>query len=495
MDAIRGNNQMKQQNYIKGQWLDGSGSLLTSVSPIDGSSLWQGKMSNREDVHAAIEAARSAFMSWAKLPRQQRSEICKEFQRLLRENSEELADLIHRESGKPLWESRTEVGSMIGKIDLSLDAIRERAGDKQNQIAAGTAQLTHRPHGVVAIFGPYNFPGHLPNGHIVPALLAGNTLVFKPSEQCPAVGEFMVQLWQQAGIPTGVINLIQGARDTGTLLAAEPDIDGLFFTGSSVTGESLHRQFAGKPGKILALEMGGNNPLVVHKISDMRAAVYNTIQSAFVSAGQRCTCARRLIVVDDREGKKFLESLCEATEKLLVSATDENAFIGPVISESAATALLAAQDGLQAMGGTALVAMKQDAKVPALVSPGIIDVTDVASLRDTEYFGPLLQVIRVSSFEKAIEVANKTQFGLASGLFSQDSELWQQFYLSSRAGVVNWNKPLTGASGAAPFGGIGASGNHRPSAWYAADYCAYPVASLVSETLETPDTLAPGVSL
>lgn len=486
---------MRHQNYIDGQWISGRGKNFSSISPIDGSTAWKGPASTWEDVNSAVRAARKSFMDWALLGLEKRAAICANFQQLLGDNSDEMARLIHIETGKPLWESRTEVASMIGKIDLSLTAIKERAGDRQKEIAAGNAQLTHRPHGVVAVFGPYNFPGHLPNGHIVPAILAGNTLVFKPSEHCPGVGELMADLWQQAGLPDGVLNLVQGARDTGAALAEQRDIDGLFFTGSSVTGESLHRQFAGKTGKMLALEMGGNNPLIVHKIGDMRAAVYNTIQSAFVSAGQRCTCARRLILMDDKEGRRFLDELCQATAKLKVSATDENAFVGPVISADAASRLLSAQDGLQAMGGKALLTMQRDENIPALVSPGIIDVTSVASLRDTEYFGPLLQVIRVKSFDEAIEAANNTRFGLAAGLFSDDPDLWQEFYLRSRAGVVNWNKPLTGASGAAPFGGIGASGNHRPSAWYAADYCAYPVASLVSDKLETPDTLAPGISL
>ena len=486
---------MKRMNFISGKWVSGQGHRFESISPIDGSLVWAGLASTWDDVNSAVKSARSAFLPWAQLKLSQRAEICKSFQELLRENTEEMARLIHSETGKPLWESRTEVATMIGKIDLSLIAIDERAGDSQKEIAAGTAQLTHRPHGVVAVFGPYNFPGHLPNGHIVPALLAGNTLVFKPSEHCPAVAELMVELWQKAGLPQGVINLVQGARDSGSALAEQQDIDGLFFTGSSVTGESLHRQFAGKTGKILALEMGGNNPLIIHQISDIRAAVYNAIQSAFISAGQRCTCARRLILVEGKDTDQFLQQLCEATTKLRVSASDEDAFIGPVISAEAANRLLAAQDGLLAMGGKSLVSMKRDDQVDALVSPGIVDVTGVASLRDTEYFGPLLQVIRVKDFGSAIAAANDTRFGLASGLFSDSEELWKEFYLRSRAGVVNWNKPLTGASGASPFGGVGASGNHRPSAFYAADYCAYPVASLVSTKLATPESLAPGIVL
>lgn len=486
---------MKEMNYLQGKWVSARGKKFNSLSPVDNSVIWSGQESTREDVDSAVKAARGAFMPWALSGLEKRSQVCIAYQSLLQENSELLAELIHTETGKPLWESRTEVTSMIGKINLSLDSIRERAGDRSQEIAVGTALLTHRPHGVVAVFGPYNFPGHLPNGHIVPALLAGNTVVFKPSEQSPAVAEFMLDLWHSAGIPAGVLNLVQGARDTGAALAEQEDIDGLFFTGSSLTGESLHRQFAGKTGKILALEMGGNNPLIVHQITDFRAAVYNTIQSAFVSAGQRCTCARRLIVVDSPDSERFLNELCIATKKLKVSATEDDAFIGPVISREAANHLIAAQDELVSMGGKALLSMQRDSQIDALLSPAIIDVTDIKSLQDTEYFGPLLQVIRVKTFDKAIKAANNSRFGLAAGLFSDNKELWQEFYLRSRAGVVNWNKPLTGASGAAPFGGIGASGNHRPSAWYAADYCAYPVASLVSEELKTPEQLSPGISL
>lgn len=466
-----------------------------SISPIDESLIWSGRESDWNHVNQVVLAARAAFPAWARRPAHEREDLCLTFRDLLKRDAEKMAELIYRETGKPLWESRTEVASMIGKVDLSIAAQKERAGELEKQTASGTAQLSHRPHGVVAVFGPYNFPGHLPNGHIVPALLAGNTVIFKPSEQTPAVGELMIQLWREAGVPDGIISLVQGGRDTGIALAGHAGLDGLFFTGSSVVGEALHRQFAGKTSKILALEMGGNNPLVVCNPESIEAAVYATIQSAFISAGQRCTCARRLIVVNDKDGRKFLTALAKATRKLLVSPTNPQAFCGPLISRQAADQLLAAQDGLLGMGGEAIVPMQRLPDCPAALTPGIIDVTAVVSLADTEYFGPLLQVIRVPDFETAIAVANRTRFGLAAGLLSRDPNLWQEFHLRARAGVVNWNKPLTGASGAAPFGGIGASGNHRPSAWYAADYCAYPVASLVAENLELPETLLPGVTL
>jgi succinylglutamic semialdehyde dehydrogenase len=386
---------------------------------------------------------------------------------------------------------------MVNKVAISIQSYRERTGEKSGPLGDATAVLRHKPHGVVAVFGPYNFPGHLPNGHIVPALLAGNAVVFKPSELTPKVAELTVQCWIDAGLPAGVLNLVQGARETGIALAAHSGIDGLFFTGSSRTGNSLHQQFAGRPDKILALEMGGNNPLVVDQVADVDAAVYTVIQSAFISAGQRCTCARRLLVPEGAWGDAFMARLVEVTATIQVGAFDQQPapFMGSVISLRAAQALLDAQEQLLANGAVALLEMTQPETQSALLTPGILDVSDVSDRPDEELFGPLLQVIRYADFDAAIEEANATQYGLAAGLLSDSQERYQQFWLQSRAGIVNWNKQLTGAASTAPFGGVGASGNHRASAYYAADYCAYPVASLESGTLALPASLTPGISL
>jgi succinylglutamic semialdehyde dehydrogenase len=386
---------------------------------------------------------------------------------------------------------------MVNKVAISIQSYRERTGEKSGPLADATAVLRHKPHGVVAVFGPYNFPGHLPNGHIVPALLAGNAVIFKPSELTPKVAELTVKCWVEAGLPAGVLNLVQGARETGVALAGNPGIDGLFFTGSSRTGNLLHQQFAGRPDKILALEMGGNNPLVVDQVQDVDAAVYTIIQSAFISAGQRCTCARRLLVPEGAWGDALLARLVSVASTIKVGAFDAqpSPFMGSVISLDAARHLLKAQEHLIASGAVALLAMSQPLQNAALLTPGILDVTAVADRPDEEFFGPLLQVIRYADFDAAITEANATQYGLAAGLLSDSAERYQQFLIESRAGIVNWNKQLTGAASSAPFGGVGASGNHRASAYYAADYCAYPVASLESETLALPATLTPGVSL
>jgi succinylglutamic semialdehyde dehydrogenase len=386
---------------------------------------------------------------------------------------------------------------MIGKVAISIGAYYARTGESRQDVSGGQSVLRHRPHGVLAVFGPYNFPGHLPNGHIVPALLAGNTLVFKPSELTPLCGDMVVRIWTEAGLPPGVLNLIQGASETGKALVGHSEIDGLLFTGSAPTGQLLHQQLAGQPQKILALEMGGNNPLIIGEVSDLEAVVYTVLQSAYLSAGQRCTCARRLLVPQNQGGDTLIEKLIEAVKQIKVGAPDDEdePFMGPVISETAADQLLAAQQRLQALGGEIRVPMIKGKPGTGFVSPGLIDLTGVSQPPDEEYFGPLLAVIRYGKFDDAISIANDTRFGLSAGLLSDSRAQYERFFQSIRAGIVNWNRPLTGASSAAPFGGIGISGNHRPSAFYAADYCAYPVASLEAETLQLPGQLAPGIRL
>ena len=484
-------------HYIAGAWHTGQGESLESLNPVSQEAIWQGQAASVAQVDMAVQAARAAFPAWASRSLDERIAVLEQFAVTLKQHADALGHCIGEETGKPLWETATEVTSMVNKVAISIQSYRERTGEKSGPLADATAVLRHKPHGVVAVFGPYNFPGHLPNGHIVPALLAGNCVVFKPSELTPKVAELTVKCWIEAGLPAGVLNLVQGARDTGVALAAHDGIDGLFFTGSSRTGNLLHSQFAGRPDKILALEMGGNNPLLVDQVADLNAAVYTIIQSAFISAGQRCTCARRLLVPQGAWGDSLLERLVEVAASIKVGSFDAQPapFMGSVISLAAAQHLLKAQQHLLAQGAKPLLEMTQPLQGAALLTPGIIDVTEVANRADEEFFGPLLQVIRYADFDAAIAEANNTQFGLAAGLLSDSKARYEQFWLHSRAGIVNWNKQLTGAASTAPFGGVGASGNHRASAYYAADYCAYPVASLESDSLSLPATLTPGVSL
>ena len=483
------------QLFIDGTWTEGTGAPFASRNPGNGDVVWEGASAAAQDVEHAVLSARRGFASWSALTLDERVAITRRFAMLVTENKEALAHTIGLETGKPLWEARTEVATMAAKVDISVKSYNERTGEKRQEMADGIAVLRHRPHGVVAVFGPYNFPGHLPNGHIVPALIAGNTVVFKPSEFAPGVAALTVDLWAQAGLPAGVLNLVQGEKDTGIALANHRQIDGLFFTGSSDTGTLLHRQFGGRPEIVLALEMGGNNPLVVADVEDIDAAVHHTIQSAYLSAGQRCTCARRLFVPDNAFGERFTARLIDVTSKIQPGAfdADPQPFMGAVISARAAAKLVQAQAQLIEAGGEPLLEMTQRSAQLGFVTPAIIDVTNARNVPDEEHFGPMLQLTRYATFDQAIERANDTAFGLSAGLLADDQAAWTHFQRTIRAGIVNWNRPTNGASSAAPFGGIGRSGNQRPSAFYAADYCSYPMASVESTQLHMPASVSPGL--
>lgn len=467
--------------FIDGVWRAGTGPEAVSIDPTTGEVIWRGATASQTDVAAAVAAARRAFPSWADRPREERVAILRRYKDILIERAPAFAEALSRETGKALWETKAELGSMAGKVDLSIRAYDERTGGIETAMPFGRAVLRHRAHGVMAVLGPFNFPGHLPNGHIVPALLAGDTVVFKPSEETPLAGQMLVQALEEAGVPEGVINLVQGGRETGQTLIAQ-EIDGLLFTGSAQAGAFFRRYFADRPDVILALELGGNNPLVVWDADDAQAAAALVVQSAFITTGQRCSCARRLIVSDDAAGKAVIDAVAALSDRLTAGPWNgpSEPFMGPLISARAAAL---AKAGAEALGGQSIRTLGTiQGLSEAFVSPGLVDVTGV-DVADEELFAPLLQVRRVASFDAAIAAANATRYGLSAGLISNKSELWGRFLNRIRAGVVNWNRPTTGAAGSMPFGGLGASGNHRPSAYYAADYCAYPVASFEADAV------------
>ena len=452
---------------------------LLSHEPATGAELARLPIGNADD---EVAAARAGWVGWAARPLVFRVETLRRYANVVRQRYDAFADLIARETGKPLWEARTEIDSVIAKVDISVAAYAERTAQRRmdGQLGARVA-VRHKPHGVLAVLGPYNFPAHLPNGHIVPALIAGNAVVFKPSEKTPATGAFMIDCLHAAGVPAECARLLIGGADEGRALAAHPGIDGLLFTGSATTGLALNRLFADRPDKILALEMGGNNPIMVWDTPDIAGAAVLVAQSAFTSAGQRCTAARRLIV---QEGlyEPLMAELDRLVGRIIVGAPhdDPAPFMGPVIDNDAADQLSDAFVDLLMRGGRPIRHLERPVPGRPFLTPAMIDVTAVPDRPDVELFGPLLQVIRHSDFDAAIAEANATRYGLSASLVSQTPELYDRFWANIRAGIVNWNRPTNGAASNAPFGGIGWSGNHRPSAYYAADYCAYPVVS--SET-------------
>lgn len=453
---------------------------LISIEPATGATLWTG---DEGDADAAVAKARTAWPTWAALPLTKRIEAVRRYANRIRSQSEQLAELIARETGKPIWESRTEVEAVIKKVDISVKAFADRTPQRQLPSQPNMrAALRHKPHGVLAVLGPYNFPAHLPNGHIIPALIAGNVVIFKPSEKTPAVGQFLADAFAKSGIPEGVVNILQGGPAVGKKLTANDDIDGVLFTGSAQTGVALNRQFASRPDKILALEMGGNNPIIVWDTDDIYSAAVLVIQSAFLSAGQRCSAASRMIVKDELYDR-VVKEVKRIADRLIIDEpfSKPAPFMGPVIDNVVADGLTESFLALMSHGGRPIKHMARPIDDRPFLTPGIIDVTDMEERPDIELFGPILQIIRVADFETAIAEANNTRYGLSAALIGGSPKQYDQFWSNSRAGIVNWNKMTVGASSEAPFGGVGLSGNHRPSAYYAADYCAYPVVSMEAE--------------
>ncbi len=453
---------------------------LISYEPATGAEMWRGQRSN---VAAEVAAAHAAWPHWAARPLAERIALVEHFAEIVRARHEEMAVLIARETGKPLWETRTEVDAVINKVAISIQAYAERTPEREVAAIAGQRTwVRHKPHGVMAVLGPYNFPAHLPNGHIIPALIAGNSIVFKPSEKTPATGAYLVDCLHAAGIPEDVVRLVIGGVEEGRALVAHPHVEGILFTGSARTGIALNRQFADQPGKMLALEMGGNNPIIVWDAEDAAAAAL-VVQSAYLSAGQRCTAASRLIVCNGQEGP-LIDAIYTLIDRIIIDNpfADPAPFMGPVIDMETANGLLAGFAALEAKGGRVIRPLTQLRPGLPFLSPALIDMTDATDRPDEELFGPVLQIIRVADFEAAIREANATAYGLAASLIGGTEAQFHQAWAELRAGVINWNRPTNGAPSAAPFGGLGLSGNHRPSAYYAADYCAYPVVSVEGDT-------------
>ena len=456
-----------------------SGEIL-SFEPATGAEMWRGRIGNVDDI---VSRARRAWPAWAAQPLATRMELVRRFANEVRKEADKLATVIARETGKPMWEARSEVESVVAKVEISIRAYAERTAQRKlDNALQGTTAVRHKPHGVMAVLGPYNFPAHLPNGHIVPALIAGNVIVFKPSEKTPATAELLVQCFHKAGISAAVVQLLVGGPQEGQDLVAHEGVDGVLFTGSAHTGIAINRRLSARPDKIVALEMGGNNPIVVWDTPKITDAAVLIVQSAFTTAGQRCSAARRLIIKSSLYDAVMAEVKALADRIIFGAPFDEPApFMGPVIDNAAADGLTESFLYLLSHGGKAIKHLvRPDDRLPFL-SPAIIDTTGMKDRPDVELFGPILQVIRVDDFDQAIAEANATRFGLSASLVGGNPQDYNRFWANVRSGVINWNRPTTGANSAAPFGGVGLSGNHRPSAFYAADYCAYPVSSTEME--------------
>ncbi len=469
--------------------------------------VWRGSP-RPEHVDAAISAAREAMPEWARWGRDNRFHVLKKFADLCKANAGRMAELICDEVGKVMWEAKGEASALASKVDITLDAspvggLRRVEGYELELAPQRVGRTWFRPHGVMAVVGPFNFPAHLPNGHIVPALAMGNTVVFKPSDKAPGVGQLLVELRAEAlakgGAPNkgrGVVNLVQGGADVASKLVTHDGLDGVLFTGSWPVGRRILESNLDRPGRIVALEMGGNNAAVVLDDADIRQAVIEVVRCAFNTTGQRCTCTRR-VIVHEAVADRFLRAACECASRLVIGSprSKEPVFTGPIINSATRDAVLTFQQkakkaGAQVVLEAAPVKVSRVGTDGWYISPGVMLVDRFSADActpgggfdggcDEEIFGPLLRMTTVSDLDEAIEQCNASRYGLAASIFTRSQESAERFLFEARAGCVNVNAGTAGASSKLPFGGLGLSGNHRPAASFSLDYCAYPVAGML----------------
>jgi succinylglutamic semialdehyde dehydrogenase len=468
--------------------------VLENRSPADLSIVLSRHEWAAAQVGAAVAAARQAQRTFGQAPVAERVRLVRAIGASLKKHEEDLARAIALDVGKPLWEARTEAQACSAKATITADEGMKLVQDYPAPGQAG-AECRFRPLGVLAVLGPFNFPMHLPNGHILPAIACGNAVVFKPSEVAPHAAEVYARCLEEAGVPPGVFNLVQGGPPVGAALAAHPDVDGVLFTGSWSVGQAIARANLGQT-KLLALEMGGKNAAIVLPDADPDKALYDVLFSAFVSAGQRCTAASRAIVVGRDRARAFAQGIAQRARHLIVGhPLDDGVFMGPLASPAA---LEKFEAGLRAASGEALLRSER-------VRPRGLDgcyvtpsVHFVAERRGTAYereelFGPDLAVLPAESEEEAIEIANSTEYGLAASVHTADEKAFDRCQRALDCGVVNWNAPTVGASGRLPFGGLKRSGNHRPAGLASTLYCSAPVAILRGEARLDVARVAPGV--
>jgi succinylglutamic semialdehyde dehydrogenase len=468
-------------------------SELVSVAPADPTDeIGRFTVADATAVDAAVARARRAFPGWRDAGFATRAGVLERFRDLAKRDAPEFAELIAREVGKALWDARGEANLLGPKVDVTL-------GDGMKLVetleAAPNARASFHPRGVLAVLGPFNFPAHLPNGHIVPALATGNSVVFKPSEIAPASGARLAALFREAGLPDGVLEVLQGARETGQALSGHADVDGVLFTGSYAVGRALREATLDQPGKLLALEMGGNNAIVVLADADLDLAATEAALSIAATTGQRCSCAGRLFVersvMDD-----FQDRLIRVLRGLRVGPPlEDGVFMGPLASLDAHARI----DHYRAMSretaGERVLLVEPDLP-PPFVGPRLMRFLDTAQshpYQRDEIFGPEASLYPIESLDQAIAAVNDSDYGLVASVITRDRSRYEHCVGRIRTGLLNWNKATVGASGKLPFGGSGRSGNDRPAGISATVYCTTPQSHLEGAAEFDPDTLPPGM--
>lgn len=490
-------------DFINGRFvaIDKNDGQFHDISPADLKDQVMTVKYKLDHVDQACQAAKQAYLPWAKLTVDERKKYLLKLKEIFVAHEAQMAELIARDTGKSLWDATTEAKALAAKIDITVNESIKLVQEERikNALPQVDGVIRFRSRGVMAVIGPFNFPAHLPNGHIIPALISGNTIVYKPSEQTPAVAQLYTQMIEKAEFPAGVFNLVHGEAETGRRLVAHELVDGILFTGSYEVGLKIKQETLNHYWKILALEMGGKNATVVWEDADIDKAIYETLVGAYMSTGQRCSGTSR-VILHDKIADQFTDRFYQAAKKLSIGHWSKNPFMGPLINGSAVEKYIRFQEMANRENCESLMRGKslELEHKGFYVTPSIhlVKSYDENSVyQKTEIFGPNVAIYRSSDFEKAMQMVNSTGYGLAMSLFTKNKELYETALLHARVGILNWNRTTNGASSRLPFGGMGKSGNDRPSAHFAIQYCTVPVASLEDPTTLDKTKLLPGVIL
>jgi len=450
------------RSFINGEWLESkSGKTSPNINPASTNDIIGTiELASRDEARRAVESAYEAFRGWKATPAPARGKIVARAARLMEDRKEELAAAITREEGKTIGEARGEVQRAMNVVEFCAGESRRMNGETiPSELPANFAYTIKEPHGVVACITPWNFPVAIPSWKIAPALVAGNTVVYKPATLTPLTATLLTQIFNQAGLPAGVLNLILGSGgEAGDEIVSHPAVKAISFTGSTETGLKLYAQVAPRGVKMQA-EMGGKNPVVVLEDCDMALAVESTAQGAFGSTGQRCTATSRA-VVSDRIADEFVEKIVERAKSFKLGAGDEaGTDIGPSVDEGQFNTVLkyvdiGREDGAQLLCGGRR-ASGDGLDNGYFVEPTVFDlVTPDMRIAREEIFGPVLAVLRVKDFDEAMRVANDCEYGLSSSIFTNDTNLVYRFVDEIETGMTHVNSPTTGGEAHIPFGGI-----------------------------------------
>ncbi len=489
-------------DYIGGQFTvtDRPDGEIKDYSPSDLTDLIIEAPFEHDRIEQACARAKDAYKGWSRLSMDERKNYLLRFKEVLQSHQAQLTEAIARDTGKPLWEAKTEAAALVSKIDITMNHSLQLVKEERisNALPNVDGVIRFKSRGVMAVIGPFNFPVHLPNGHIIPALLMGNTIVFKPSEQTPAVCQVYAQMFHLAQFPPGVFNMVYGDGEAGRKLVVNENVDGILFTGSYEVGLKIKQETLTHYWKILALEMGGKNSTVIWDDADLEKATYETLIGAFMTSGQRCACTSR-IFVHEKIADQFIEKFYQAAKKLSIGHWTEEVFMGPLINAAAVEKYIRFQEIANRENCESLMRGKAlDLKHKGhYVTPSIhlVQKFDPKSVyQKSEIFGPNVAIYRVTDFDQTMDMINSTGFGLVMALFTKDEALYRKALIEAKVGILNWNRTTNGASSRLPFGGMGKSGNDRPSAHFAIQYCSIPVASLEDGTAFDPKQIFPGTN-